>query len=1492
MRRALRYLSAVLALVFTVSSGFTEALAAPGDSASNPFVDVQGTEYAQSVSALYGLGVLSGVSEHAFGVSQPVTRAQMAAFLARATRLDKDGPVVLSTLFGDVPTGYWAYDAINKAALSGYISGYQGQFRPEDQVTEAEAVTMMLRALGYASSSLDYPVGYVLKARSVGLLVDSIPFSISATATRGWIAEELAQMVFTVPLAGTDQTLSQSKFQMAVGISLSGGDYLLPGDNALTLQGLDAYGKSFVLSSATWRVDSGAATVSATGVVNVTGAGVVNISATANGQTASKAYDVLRSLVATPAALSLQLGASAKVSVDGVTAGGKHYTVTPTLQVVSGPFTITSDGVIQATGTGNGVVRAALGSLTGDIPVVSASTLAVSPANLVLVPGQQQQFQVTIPGSTTPVDSGAVQWSVKGPGTISATGLFTAAAGATSPVVTAQVGALTASTTVKVLSSLQIQPAQAALTVGRDQTFTVNGVTSAGDTVPVPGATCTLSGNIGLLGSGCHMAAIAAGQGTLTATYAGLSAVANVSVSGQAQRLMVTPDKTSVPANGHSPVKLTVQVVDASGLPVPQGSNVVTLSLTPPTAGSLSSSQVALSNGTGSVTFTPSTQVSNVTVLAAVADGSLYAGTAQFNTYLPVPSQVQITAGPATMQAAASSWSTITATLLDTDGTSMPANTAVTVNLNLVGATIGNLTSTVITIQPGLSSGTTQFLTNGAVGSVNILGASPYPVTSTTLTTTTAGPAAKLHIRSGYATGTANLTTLPIYVEVQDANGVTRTADAGGVVSGALTCGTTTTNYTAAITSGVAAFQVQSRVAGNCTFTVSAPWLGAADSATVTFKAGQATQVLLSAPSGGNVSADGVSQTNLVAKIADAYGNLVTDGSWLVSFSKVADNQATTMPANTTVATVQGVATLSITGNLKVSSDIYTAAVLGLPTVGDGGTANVTISSRIYGVPTHLVITNVSNVSPTVGNSTTVSVAVEDANNYVRTQDNSTMVFLSSTTGAVITPAQQAVTGGVATFTVSDSKAENLALTASSGTLQSASTTVAYQNGQVSHITLTADATQLAADGVSQTSIRAQGTDQYGNVVPVGYSLNLSLSSNLGTLSNSVIYGGNFPVIFTAGTTPGTVTVSAAAGSGYSVDPLVIKLGIPGTPNRLAVVAPATVPASITPTVVKVQVYDTNGNVVGALSSGGDLSQIGLQITGASGNKTTVSNTGSGILSNYGYIPDGITRGAMPAVNGVASFNIADTNLETVTLTPIGYYKGVALQGQPVTLTVTAGVAAGLKITPAPYVTYNAASVGQVTFTVAQVDINGNVVVPATPDVITVTLSSTANFVNASPVSTWSTVNGMATITLPTKAGAYGTTTASVVSSQTGRSGTFSIIGDKIPDAPTVYAIDNTGSGTVIDSTKLGVKVTIVPTATYTNQTILATVNGQIVTLYTDTTFSTVLNSISAGSTGILNGYIKRSDLGGLGVKSIQVVLQNGLGTGAASTPVLVNVTP
>ncbi|MCU6793090.1 S-layer homology domain-containing protein [Paenibacillus sp. WQ 127069] len=109
------------------------------------YTDVKADYWAsQAIARVSKLDLMKGYADGTFRSDQIITRAEMASIIARLL-----GPVTLkAAAYSDVAKS-WAQADIDKASSAGIISGYtDGTFKPENGLTRAEAVTMINRYLG------------------------------------------------------------------------------------------------------------------------------------------------------------------------------------------------------------------------------------------------------------------------------------------------------------------------------------------------------------------------------------------------------------------------------------------------------------------------------------------------------------------------------------------------------------------------------------------------------------------------------------------------------------------------------------------------------------------------------------------------------------------------------------------------------------------------------------------------------------------------------------------------------------------------------------------------------------------------------------------------------------------------------------------------------------------------------------------------------------------------------------------------------------------------------------------------------------------------------------------------------------------------------------------------------------------------------------------------------------------------------------------------
>lgn len=113
----------------------------------NPYPDVTSQYwYNNAISVMNEMEIVTGYPDGRFKPNGSITRAEMATIAARF--VESQGTPSLSNKHFNDTQGHWAEDYIRKAASVGWIEGYKdGSFRPEQNITRAEFMTMTNRML-------------------------------------------------------------------------------------------------------------------------------------------------------------------------------------------------------------------------------------------------------------------------------------------------------------------------------------------------------------------------------------------------------------------------------------------------------------------------------------------------------------------------------------------------------------------------------------------------------------------------------------------------------------------------------------------------------------------------------------------------------------------------------------------------------------------------------------------------------------------------------------------------------------------------------------------------------------------------------------------------------------------------------------------------------------------------------------------------------------------------------------------------------------------------------------------------------------------------------------------------------------------------------------------------------------------------------------------------------------------------------------------------
>ena len=185
-KRILTWLLAVsmLASLLTVPAGAANA---------TRFSDVADNYTATAIETLRLMGVLDGYSDGTFRPNAALTRAQFCKMAVYAMDGSSElGRYSTVTIFPDVKPSFWASSYINMAAKKGVIAGFaDGKFKPNQTVTAGQAVTILMRGLGYKDANMGgvWPQGYMAEAKTCGLLESTGITSAYSALTRGQAAK-------------------------------------------------------------------------------------------------------------------------------------------------------------------------------------------------------------------------------------------------------------------------------------------------------------------------------------------------------------------------------------------------------------------------------------------------------------------------------------------------------------------------------------------------------------------------------------------------------------------------------------------------------------------------------------------------------------------------------------------------------------------------------------------------------------------------------------------------------------------------------------------------------------------------------------------------------------------------------------------------------------------------------------------------------------------------------------------------------------------------------------------------------------------------------------------------------------------------------------------------------------------------------------------------------------------------------------------------------
>ncbi|GLH74894.1 hypothetical protein GETHLI_33960 [Geothrix limicola] len=802
---------------------------------------------------------------------------------------------------------------------------------------------------------------------------------------------------------------------------------------------------------------------------------------------------------------------------------------------------INSGGSYTATSSGNFTVSAQsiedpTKTAAASITVASVSVATPTPVNASVNAGNALQFTSTASGA---VNSG-VYWSVSGGGSISGSGLFTAATAGTYTVTATSVAdasksASTSVTVNSVVTGVSINPTTVALRAGEGTTFTASANGLGGNNTSV-----TWSATGGSVSNGAYTAPIAAGTYYVTATSVQDSSKSTRATVTVSPIVVATPTPTNGSVNAGNTLQFSAVVtgavntgvtwstnagctINGSGLFSANSGGTFTVTATSVADPSKSAStQVTVNSVVTGVNLSPTT-------VNALAGGS-YTFTASATGIGGVNPAVtwsttggSISNGTYTAPIAAGTYN-VTAT------SAQDASKSATASVTVATIAVGTPTPVNGSVNAGSSLQYTSSVSgaaNGAVtwsvsGGQTINGsglfsattAGTYTVTATSAADPTKSASTQVTVNS-VVTG-VNLSKTTLNLKAGESTPLTATAVGLGGVNPSVTWSTTGGTYS----NGIYTAPV---VDGNYTVTATSQQ-DQSKSASATVVVSPITVATPTAPSGpvyaGNnllfsTSVTGAANTSVTWSVS---GGGTIDGNGLFTATTVGGPYTVTAAsvANPLVSSSTQVTVLSLSGNLA-----------GATTVVSGGSATLTPSFSAGNAvlnPGNRPVT--SGVGVTVGplSSTTTYTLTVTNGGYTEPTKSATVTVVS-----VSTPGPQGSTvnnGGQLQFSATANGAGNSAVTwyvSGGGTIDGNGLFTATTIGGPYTVTATSAAFPQAQASTQVTVVGLSVSLAGATTVPSGHMATLTPSFAAGT---GVLNPGNIIVRNGVGVVVGPVTTT------------------------------------------------------------------------------------------------------------------------------------------------------------------------------------------------------------------------------------------------------------------------------------------------------------------------------------------------------------------------------
>lgn len=748
-----------------------------------------------------------------------------------------------------------------------------------------------------------------------------------------------------------------------------------------------------------------------------------------------------------------------------------------------------------------------------------------------------------------------------------------------------------------------------------------NALTAGGDTV-------TVSTDKGTFAGGCtaNCATTDAGNGTytasLTSTSTGTATVSgkingadittgNPTVtfgvgSGDGATSLITSDKASIPVDTGS-ATITVVSKDAAGNPRTTGGEPVTLSTTLGTLSSVND----VGNGTYTATLTAGS-IQGTAIITGTINGEIIQDTEQVVIREAAGAQSTINASPETITANGTSTSTITVIANNSVGLPIGAGGDEIKLTTEAGTFVGcpgdgktNCPATHDNANPG---NYTLTLTSSTVADTAVVisgKANGTTITDTATVVFAPGPASTATSTITPASGSIpadGTTTTKITVRLKDQFGNNLTSG-GATVSLLTSAGSLSPNPPT--DKGDGTYEADLKAASSAALATVVGKIGAnfiSDDAQVAFIGVPKGAQSVIARSPTSIPADGLSTSAITVQLRDSAGNNVTappDGTTVEVFTDLGSIGAATHTGN-------GVYSATLTSGTTPG----TAAITGKVNTETIGNPTTVIFEGPASKDTSQITASPTNIHADGTSTSTITVQLKDGAGNNRTTGGDT-VELTTSAGTFTMPSPPptcssdcpATDNGNGTYTLVLKAPAAPATAIITGKVNTANIVdtaqvVFRRVADPAKSQITADPTQLTADGTSTSTITVQLKDASDQNVTSGGDT-VTLTTNRGALTPVTDNGnGTYTATLTSSTTSGTATISG----------IVNTQAITDTASVLFVAPPSKATSTITASPTSI------------VADGASTSTITVQLKDAGGSNIPVGGATVTLATNRGSL--------------------------------------------------------------------------------------------------------------------------------------------------------------------------------------------------------------------------------------------------------------------------------